>query len=210
MGQYYNGVKIGTCENMYYMRLAQAQILANIGARDDDGIAFKEMLEDNTTRFRFPWPDEDGRAETNQLHNLMDFERGYKLQVPDGIEINHSTKWHTGNGYNVELPCIKSPEWARMAEAGAKLSHGTHPQTITVKYDAIRDGERAILFECSYCGQLQRSSREDWEQIVAYNEEMNRPPVRTSRHDADETDTLYKADCADYERRKEILERMKV
>ena len=210
MGQYYNGVKIGTCENMYYMRLAAAIKLANVGARDDDGIAFKEMLEDNTTRFRFPWPDEDGRAETNQLHNVMDFDRGYELYVPEHIEINHCSTWHQGKGYNVQLPCIKSEEFKKVAEAGAKLSHGAHSQKIAVKYDAIRDGERAILFECVYCGQLQRLDREQWNEVVAYNEEMNRPPVRTSLHDADETGTRWEQDVRDFERRKETLNRMKV
>jgi len=179
MGQYYKKTKIGTCENMYYMRLETAQILAEAGARDDDGVLFSDYINDNTTRFRFPWPDEDGRSKTNQLHNVDDFERGFSMPVPAHIQINHSTicvsntpKNVPGHNVNLILPCPHSEDWRELEAAGARMSHGgAGQQYINVQYDAIRDGKRVILFSCARCGQLQRASAEDWATIVEHARE---------------------------------------
>lgn len=207
MGQYYKGEKIGTCENMYYMRMSQAEKLR--GGADDDGIKFETYLSDNETRWRFPWPNEDGREKAGLFYsNVTEFERGYTLRVPQGIEINHSERVCVqGKTCNIFMPCIHSEAWDKIAAAGVTLSHGQHLQEIIVKYDAMRDGERAILFECSYCGQLQRASREDWQKIWAYNKEITRKPVRTSRHDREPE--IYAADMETYKRELEILNRMR-
>lgn len=49
MGQYYKGTKIGTCENMYYLRLEKARKLAEMGACDDDNIPFLTMATEYYT-----------------------------------------------------------------------------------------------------------------------------------------------------------------
>lgn len=58
MGEYasYAGqqVKIGTCENMYYLRADQAESVRALEGNVDP-VADRELI-----RFRFPWPDEDG------------------------------------------------------------------------------------------------------------------------------------------------------
>lgn len=211
MGQYYNGEKIGTCENMYYMRLAQAEKLAAAGARDDDGIKFSEYLTDNTTRWRLPWPDEDGREKAGLLYSdVSDFERYYELQVPQDVKINHTAKCYQGNGHNVFLPCIHSEEWDKVAAAGVKLSHGTHYQKIQCMYDAIRDGERAILFECSVCGNLQRMAADDWRKVWKFNAEMIRKPFKTSLHDREDGASIWAQDLRDYAERLEIMNRLRI
>lgn len=186
MGQYLNGEKIGTCENMYYMRLSQAQKQASHGGRDDDGITFESMLKDNETRFRFPWPDEDGREKAGLLYsNVTDFERGFTIPVPPEIEVNHGeicvSNCHKGGGHNVNmfLPCPHSKEFQDM---GIKTStDGAGQQYITIMYKAMRlkidhetekeipnEYEETTLYACSRCGQLQRTSRHELEIIKAY------------------------------------------
>lgn len=211
MGQYYNGEKIGTCENMYYMRMSQAKKLR--GAADDDGITFESMLTDNVTRFRFPWPDEDGREQAGLFYSdVADFERSHELQVPEGVKINHTTKCYQGNGHNLFMPCIHSDEWQKMAEAGATLSKGPHYQKIRCMFDAIRDGERAILFECSACGNLQRMAAEDWRKVweFNFNPEMIRKPLRTSRHDKEDGPVVWAQDLREYARKLELMNRLRI
>lgn len=209
MGQYYKGEKIGTCENMYYMRMSQAKKLR--GAADDDGITFESMLSDNETRWRFPWPDEDGREKAGMLYsNVSDFERYHELQVPAGVEINHATKCYQGNGHNLFMPCIHSDGWQKMAEAGATLSQGPHYQKIRCMFDAMRDGERAIIFECSACGNLQRMAADDWRKVWKFNAEMIRKPFRTSRHDREDGASVWAQDLREYAKRLEIMNRLRI
>lgn len=181
MGQYYKGEKIGTCESMYYMRLSQAQKLASIGAVDDDKISFLEYCTDGVTRFRFPFPDEDGVEEAGLYSNgyIKAFDRGFLVPVPDGIEINHTHKC-AGNtlcdgthNVNMFIPCIYSEEFKN---TGIQLSSGGAGQRyINIMYKAMRpkivDGKEtkelvlSTLFECARCGQLQRVSNEEMARI---------------------------------------------
>jgi hypothetical protein len=104
MGEYalYNDeeVKIGTCEDMYYLRADQAHLVTaqpgNVDpVRDRDGI-----------RFRFPFPDEDG-IEPGGFENCQRSVR-LDVKVPQGVE-HYSVQFKADNGYLVSLPC---PEMA--------------------------------------------------------------------------------------------------
>ena len=171
MGQYYKKNKIGTCECMYYLTLAEAQVLASKGARDDDDIAFKEYLEDNTTRFRFPFPDEDNTAGSVDLFMAHNGKREpFKtFLLPCPIEINHDdiciSNSHPGGGYNVNifLPCLHSKEFnalnIRTSQGGAG------EQFIGVEFQAIREGKIKTIFKCARCRQSQRFDDSDNEKI---------------------------------------------
>jgi hypothetical protein len=101
MGEYalYNGeeIKIGTCEDMYYLRADQAHLVEPLSGnvdpvRDRDGI-----------RFRFPFPDEDGI----EPGAFEDYERGvrlYGVKVPEGVD-HYSVQFKADNGYLTSLPC---------------------------------------------------------------------------------------------------------
>lgn len=167
MGQYYKGRKIGTCENMYFMRLEEAQRLAAMGARDDDGILFSDYLKDNVTRWRFPFPTEDDGVHQDCIHD-----KGFNLPA-GGIEMSHDTiavhNQHQGGGYgfNIILPCPHSKEFKELqmgvtSEARIKVSTGgAGEQFLTVRYQAIRDGQEKTIFECARCGSAQRFSDDE-------------------------------------------------
>ncbi len=181
MGQYYKGNKIGTCETMYYMRLDEAVKLALLNARDDDNQSFASLLTDNVTMFRFPFPDEDILAKQNNLASRKEFNPSFKLFLPPNFEVIHGniTTSHGQPNVNYFIPCPYDKE--------CTIKHSPLPQqTISIMYQAMRyplaesvDGTiyenrntnmvKATLYECSTCGQLQRTSQEEMAEVVEYN-----------------------------------------
>ena len=161
MGQYFRGDKIGTCENMYYLTLREAQKMAALGLADDDGITFEEMLKDNTTRFRFAWPNED-----NLKGNFVEREQFKTFNLPCPIEINHdeitvhSSHKNKGHGINIWIPCPHSKEFNLKTSVG-----GAGEQFINVIFQAIRDGVETTIFACSRCGNCQRFSSDEIKRI---------------------------------------------
>ncbi len=171
MGQYLGERKIGTCESMYYMRLKEAQKLAEQGAKDNDGILFSDYLKDDVTRFRFPFPTEDTPDGIGDIRAMQEaWNKGF--DIPAGcIEVNHQTitthNAHTEGGYglNIFLPC---PYSKAFRDLGLKMSMGgAGEQFLTVRYQAIRDGKEKTIFACARCGQEQRFDDEDVENIKA-------------------------------------------
>lgn len=72
-------VKIGTCENMYYLRADQVHMVTP-AQYSVDPVRHRDSL-----RFRFPFPDED-RIEPG---HFADFDRGLTVagaSVPDGVD----------------------------------------------------------------------------------------------------------------------------
>jgi hypothetical protein len=169
MGQYLKGRKIGTCECMYYMRLSEAQELAEQGRKDDDGISFASYIDDNQTKFRFPFPDED-----NGIPNNCQYNKSFKIPAGD-IEVGHqdicvSNSIDGGDNVNIFIPCLYSKEFKQM---GIKTSYGgIGEQFLDVTMEAIRTDEngkkvKKTIFECSRCHQMQRFSDEDVKKIKA-------------------------------------------
>lgn len=161
MGQYFKGDKIGTCENMYYLKLSEAEEMAALGLADDDGITFKEYLEDNTTRFRFPWPDED-----NIKGDFVERVPFKTFDLPCPIKINHDSivvhNTHKGGGYgmNIWIPCPHSNEFNLKTSTG-----GAGEQFVSIVFQAIRDGREKTIFACARCGQQQRFEDADVQKI---------------------------------------------
>ncbi len=167
MGQYYKGSKIGTCETMYYMRLEEAKDLALQGAKDDDGIGFDDYVLDNTTRFRFPFPNEDGWTHI-ALVGKDDFAPTFELPA-QRLKINHqdicvsNSFKKGGSNVNILLPCPHSEEFKK---SGIKMSNGgAGMQYVSVKYQAIRDEKEKTIFECPRCHQEQRFDDDTVEEI---------------------------------------------
>lgn len=95
-------IKIGTCEDMLYLRWDQHRAIT---ASDVD---FNDPAVLEVVRFRFPWPDEDG----NTPGAFEDPFRGMPLwgaEVP--AEVEHGlVQFKASNGYLVSLPCPEGPE----------------------------------------------------------------------------------------------------
>ena len=146
MGQYFKGDKIGTCENMYYLKLNEAQEMAALGLADDDGITFKEYLGDNVTRWRFPWPEED-----DLKGSFVEREPFKSFDLPCPVAVNHQDivvhNKHKSGGYgmNIWIPCPHSPEFHLETSTG-----GAGEQFVSVKFQALRDGKEKTIFACDF------------------------------------------------------------
>lgn len=101
-------IKIGTCENMYYLRHDQRALVRALHGNVDP---VKDVAE---LRFRFPWPDEDGT-----LPGAFDgqFERSLAVGgfAPAGGFEHGSVQFVAQRGYLTSLPCPESPEFLKLA-----------------------------------------------------------------------------------------------
>lgn len=164
MGEYakYGGksVKIGTCENMYYLRFSQrSQVRPEEGSLDPADPSIVGEL-----RFRFPWPDEDSIAPGA-------FDSAFKLvgvpgdwEVGAGVE-HYSVQFTAREGYNVSLPCPEDPAAYAKDKCGALVgkAHGLRVHRNGIRGKAVlvaqkfRPGIGLVpILQCGACGAMYR------------------------------------------------------
>jgi hypothetical protein len=212
MGQYYKGKKIGTCESMYYMRMTEAEKLAKIGARDDDGIKFSEMLTDGVTRFRFPFPDEDAMERAGTLYMVENAFKGFTLPA-GGVKVEHGTVTMSNNpagilggNINIFVPCPYSDAFK---DSGLKSSP-IGEQYIDVKFEGMRYANetktgalvKKSIFSCSRCGELQRLPDEEVAKLKARGLEYFEVYNREGKNDR------YEGDQEKYNTAIEVIKRL--
>lgn len=185
MGQYYQGNKIGTCDMMFYLRLSKAQELAETGSSDDDDIPFADYLKDGSTKFRFPFPGEDGKdLVTIQNHAPA-------VQFPAlNLNLNHSNiVLATGstNNVNIFVPCVYSQEFKDLLLSGKVRSSGVGTQYIDVVMQAVRENKTRTVFQCSKCKSMAWFTEDD---IAEWKEKVI--PLYTPVTSDDETQKLKK------------------
>lgn len=122
MGEYatYKGssVKIGTCEDMYYLRYDQRDAVTH-ERNSVDPVADAPAL-----RFRFPFPDEDGIEPGSSKFHDNGFHRGIAVngyEMPTGVD-HSSVQFVAQAGYNVCLPCPESEKYTDNARGARSLT----------------------------------------------------------------------------------------
>lgn len=163
-------VKIGTCEDMYYMRFDQRH---KVRAESSNVDPVKDAAE---IRFRFPFPDEDD-IEVGAFDG--DYQRGVVVRGLDsGADVEHYTvQFKADGGYLLSLPCPESgkslfPVMRSGQPAPAKDTpvihlngyHG-YPQLTAQRY---RPGIGLVpVMKCGGCGAMWRiEGREDIEALA--------------------------------------------
>jgi hypothetical protein len=145
MGEYaiYDGseIKIGTLEDMYYLRADQAHLVTALPGNVDP-VRHRDQI-----RFRFPFPDEDGV----EPGAFGDHDRGLTVHIP-GREVHrmikpsdhYSVQFTAQQGYVVSLPC---PEASAKGD-GFTASEGVLSLTdgSDHAYRVGRNGFRGALF----------------------------------------------------------------
>ena len=158
MGEYVklpNGedVKLGTCENLYYITFETAKRLLPICRQLEGNFPPEEYLNPaHGWRYRFPFPNEDNI----EIYNGNDFERAAIITAPEGFDIeDHDPIYHHctakgGYGYqvNVKLEC-----------PAKNNANKARPVAITQQKQV--DGELWTVAECGWCGSCVRLPRED-------------------------------------------------
>jgi len=174
MGEYaqYKGsdIKLGTCENMYYLRADQRSLI--------DGYEFALEVD----RFRFPFPDEDdvkpGRFE--------DYDRGVRIpgwSLPETLsgDEHGSVQFTSSAGYVLSIPCPEqfgTPGLGPVDVAGLAVHRNGFRGYPVVRQQAFRGGVLVTLVSCGACGCLHRlDTLEDAEPVIeAFRAEAERYP----------------------------------
>lgn len=202
MGQYYKGKKIGTCENMYYIRMEFAKKRAEVGGRDDDGITFAEMLIDDATRFRFPFPEEDHLA-----NDIIDSPTTPSVKFGIGsIEVEHvemciSSNSRNLSNVNIFLPCLHSKAFKNLLQI---IQTSPIPECeVSILFQAMRNGKEKTIFGCVRCDAQQWFEDKEIEELKAYFIDSIKHRNQENRNSPDEQ--LQQ----EYERLMEIISRIK-
>lgn len=167
MGEYakYNGeqIKIGTCEQMYYLRADQVRLVsAERGSVDPHNRETAGRI-----RFRFPFPDED----TTQPGAFIDYQRSlfvYGVEAPEGVDhgtLQFTRNYPTSGGIILSTPC---PESAAGKASGLKFHHNGYSGKVGINSQRLIDGKLKLVCSCGSCGCLWRyDTLEDCAPILA-------------------------------------------
>lgn len=152
MGEYAKcggkNIKIGTCEDMYYLRFDQRAMVRGVsGSVDPNGSAALAI------RFRFPWPDED-HIQPGSFDNFDRAIPAYGFAMPDGVD-HYSVQFVASVGYNVCLPCPEGTPDPRIHRNGFRGS------VLLVRQKLLADGRVVPICMCGGCGALWRMEDPD-------------------------------------------------
>jgi len=173
MGEYahYNGqqIKIGTCENMYYLRYDERHAVATIRGNVDPAT-------DLGLRFRVPFPDEDNmRPGSYEPYNRgerlykmerdhmgreysVDFSMPAAADSPGTIQLSHES------GLLFCVPCHHGERLPDVAGIRFHWNGKTHSYELTSikRHD---DGNLWPVVTCRHCGQAWRA---EWSEVLPY------------------------------------------
>jgi hypothetical protein len=192
MGEYakYNGerIKIGTCEDMYYLRYDQRFLVfpesGNVNPRAKDEL--------KVIRFRFPFPEEDN-VEPGTFEDPFKFIRIDDVQA--NADVDHQlVQFTASNGYVVSLPCPEGPNpnenmlsrilgfrddafvWdertgitygeIRKLCQPLKIHKNGYGGPVRLVQQAVRNGKLVPVFQCGACSTAWRV--EDVEDLEKY------------------------------------------
>lgn len=150
MGEYanFNGqrIKVGTCEDMYYLRWDQAYKVTESETDFND----PDIL--SVIRFRFPWPDEDGNAPGD----FEPFRRMRLWGVPVPAEVEHGlVQFKAANGYLASLPCPESGELGASGMTrtvdGLTVHLNGYGGSCSLTAQGWRGGRLVGIAECNGC-----------------------------------------------------------
>lgn len=136
-------VKIGTCEDMLYLRADQRHRVWPQSGSVDPARDAAEL------RFRFPWPDEDNIGPGG----FDDPFRKLRVDIapPEGFEHGIVQFVASAAGYNVSLPCPEGP-----SEHGLHVHRNGFAGASFLCQQRLIDGVLMAVFECA-CGRKWRA-----------------------------------------------------
>lgn len=146
MGEFakYNGteIKIGTCENMYYLRADQARLVDWIPGNVDP------IKNAHHIRFRFPFPDEDNvRPGEFVSHDKAGVLSNFTIPV----DVDHNAiQFRADVGYLVSLPC---PESRAGQEFGYKIHRNGFAGNVLIRQQKFVNGQLVLVCACGGCGE---------------------------------------------------------
>lgn len=151
MGEYakYKGesVKIGTCEDMYYLRHGQrGDVTRERGSVDP-------VADVTALRFRFPFPDEDNipPGHFDPHSRAVAVPSGWRPSV--GTFDHYSVQFTAPVGYLLSIPC---PESGKAPEGVNVHKNGWRGDFLLTQQKQLADGRLVPILKCGGCGALFR------------------------------------------------------
>jgi hypothetical protein len=137
-------VKIGTCEDMWYLRIDQIGQVAGAKALRGGGQGL---------RFRFPFPDED-RTLPGEFDNPDRAVGLYDVLPPAVIEHKRVQFASTyPKGHLAMLPCPLSPQGE---ELGIKFMRNGYAGSVLIKQQKVMGRLRVLVAQCGGCNEAYR------------------------------------------------------
>lgn len=149
-------VKLGTCENLYYLRHEHLGLIEP----DTSDVHPMDVTEHfDVYRFRFPWPDEDGIVTPGCIGDLP-FDRQEPVIWPIGalwesFEFNHENVTFVDVRLGLlNLPCPESEDGARLVGyKGVQYLRSLPLGSMTLQYQKqLADGRVVPVMGCRTCG----------------------------------------------------------
>lgn len=136
-------IKIGTCEDMLYLRADQVHLIeGQRGSFDPRDPKIAKAL-----RFRFPFPNEDdvppGAFDDPFLGMSLQ-----EVEVPEGVE-HTQVQFSNRRGLLVNLPC---PESKECKESGLRVHYNGYSGKVRIVQQRLWGGHLALVCECGSCG----------------------------------------------------------
>lgn len=146
-------VKLGTCEDLLYVRRSELEriVASGVTSKLSGNLEPGEYLKNETFRYRFPFPDEDGQNWSQWMGRSA--ERKLVLGVPrdlaqmDHYEVWQSVKADGGFNVNVALPCPASKAFAAL-----KTSPLPALFPLAISQQRWLGGELLVVVDCGWCG----------------------------------------------------------
>lgn len=169
-------IKIGTCENMYYLRYEDRAKVSHKPGNVDP------VKDANQIRFRLPFPDEDG-IEPGSYEN---YDRGFILARDNAAFVDDETANDPGIiqlthkcGLLVNVPCYHGAKLPAMGDATV-FWNGKGPSLVLRQLRPTDDGVKPVV-ACRWCN---HAWRYDWSDVWEYiHDPALRIALRTYREE---------------------------
>jgi hypothetical protein len=162
-------VKIGTCEDMFYLRFSDRNLVRRLSGNIDVNVD----AEAAQCRFRLPFPDEDG-LKPGEYDNFNRFQELYNHNNERYTVAHPETgviQVHHKSGILINLPCYHGEKLPEIKSNGVHVFwNGKDPGHIVLSsLRCVKNGEglRVLpVLRCKYCDHAWRVGWADiWEYI---------------------------------------------
>ena len=155
MGEYatLNGsrIKIGTCEQMYYLRADQVHLIQP----ESNSVNPRLRSHAESIRFRFPFPQEDG-CRPGSFEDF-DYDLGlYGVEPPEDIDhsnLQFTRSYPSAHGILLSTPCPRSKEGKA---SGLKFGYNGYSGPVQIHSQRLVGEQLVLILRCGDCGAMYR------------------------------------------------------
>lgn len=163
-------VKIGTCEDMLYLRFEDARKVKVEHGNVDP------VIEAHELRFRLPFPDEDGvgigsykdpfrglMLWRDQFNSREFFSDPSKIEDPGTMQI-----YHKESGLLINVPCFHGEKLPDVGECKAFWNGKGHPFELFQVRPAKPNGTDLHIYPVLRCAWCRNIWRYTWDEVLPY------------------------------------------